>query len=340
MRHSRAPLAGSRIENHVVAMSSLPSLAEIESAAVVVNQAVPPTPHFNWPLLSARAGCELWVKHDNHTAVGSFKLRGAIHYVTRLLSREPGVRGVIAATRGNFGQAIAFAARRHGLAAVVVVPHGNSPEKNRAMRALGAELIEHGDDFQAALEFSGQLAAQRKLHWVPSFHRDLACGNAVSALAFLRGAPPLDVVYVPLGMGSGVCAMLAARAALGGKSKIVAVVSAHAPAYALSFETRRRTTHPASSRVADGVACSTTDPEALEEILHGVVRVVRVTDDEVEAALRAYFSDTHNVAEGAAGVALAGVLQDRAQLAGQRVGVVFTGGNIDAAAFARVLAAG
>ena len=196
-------------------MTPLPTLAEIEAAAAIVRPVVPATPQFSWPLLNARAGCELWVKHENHGPLGAFKVRGGLVYFNRLLEREPGVRGVIAATRGNHGQSVAFAAGRCGLRAVIVVPHGNSVEKNAAMRALGAEMIEHGDDFQAALEHAKRLAAERGLHAMPSFHHDLVCGVAVSALDFLRGTPPLDVVFVPIGMGSGICAMTAARNALG-----------------------------------------------------------------------------------------------------------------------------
>ena len=319
-------------------MRPLPTLPEIESIAAEVNSVVPATPQFSWPLLNARAGCELWVKHENHTAIGSFKIRGAVNYFNQLMAREAGVRGVVAATRGNFGQAVAFAAARRGLSATIVVPHGNSVEKNRAMRALGAELLEHGDDFQAALEHSRELASGRGLHWVPSYHRDLAWGNAVSMLDFLRKAPALDCVYVPIGMGSGVCALIAARDALELPTRIIGVASEQAPAIALSFDARHVVKFAASTRIADGMACSTPDREALEHVFLGAERVVRVSDDLAEAAMRAYFSDTHNIAEGAAGAGLAAVLADREALKGKRVGVVFTGGNIDAGTFARVLA--
>ncbi|HUR56864.1 MAG TPA: threonine dehydratase [Opitutaceae bacterium] len=318
---------------------ALPSLSEIEAAAAVLAPVVPDTPTYSWPLLNARVGGELWVKHDNHTAIGSFKLRGAVIYLARLLAREPHVRGVIAATRGNFGQSIAFAARHHGLAATIVVPHGNSPEKNRAMQALGAELLEHGDDFQAALEESARLATRRGLHAVPSYHHDLVVGNAVSALDFLRKAPPLDRVYVPIGLGSGVCAMVAARNALGLATEVIGIAADRAPGIALSFEARKLIVHPAATRIADGMACSTPNPDALGHVLQEIRRVLRVSDDEIEAAMRAYFSDTHNVAEGAAAAGLAGALQDRAAVAGRRAGVVFTGSNVDAPVFARVLAA-
>lgn len=318
-------------------MAPLPTLAEIESIAPEIDAVVPPTPQYSWPLLNERAGCELWVKHENHTAVGSFKIRGSLNYVSRLVSREPRVRGIIAATRGNFGQCLAFAASRHGLSATLVVPHGNSVEKNRAMRALGADLVEHGPDFQAALVHAEALAAERGLHWVPSFHRDLVWGNAVSMLSFLRGAPELGSVYVPIGTGSGVCALVAARDALGLGTRIVGVVSEEAPAVALSFGLKKLVVHAATTRIADGLACSTPDPEALQVILAGVERVVSVSDDEVEAAMRCFFTDTHNVAEGAAGAALAAVLKDGQGLSGRRVGAVFTGGNVDTGTFARVL---
>jgi threonine dehydratase len=318
-------------------MHGLPTLAEIESIAAGIDAVVPPTPQFSWPLLNARAGCGLWVKHENHTAIGSFKIRGALNYVDRLVEREPGVRGIVGATRGNFGQALAFAASRRGLASTIFVPHGNSVEKNRAMRALGAELIEHGDDFQAALVHSEGLAKDRKWHWVPAFHRDLVWGNAVSMLRFLRSAPALELAYMPIGMGTGICALIAARDALGLPTRIVGVASVEAPAIGLSFKARRVVAHPAATRIADGMACRTPSAEALGIILGGAERIAAVSDDEAEAAMRAYFSDTHNVAEGAAGTALAAVLRDSGDVSGKRVGVVLTGGNVDAAAFCRVL---
>ena len=321
-------------------MRPLPGLSEIESIAAQMCSIVPTTPQISWPLLNARAGCELWVKHENHTAIGSFKIRGALNYMSQLMARETRVPGVIAATRGNFGQAVAFAAARLGIPATIVVPRGNSAEKNRAMRALGAELLEHGGDFQEALVKSRELAAERRLHWVPSFHHDLVWGNAVSALDFLRRAPALDCVYVPIGLGSGACALIAARDALKLPTRIIGVASEQAPAYALSFDAKRVVTADASTRIADGMACSTPDGDALEHILLGADRIVRVSDDQTEAAMRAYFSDTHNVAEGAAGAGLAAVLSGGAALRGKRVGVIFTGGNVDSGTFARVLAAG
>jgi threonine dehydratase len=319
-------------------MESLPNRAEIESIAEVVNGIIPPTSQFSWPLLNARLGCELWVKHENHTPIGSFKIRGGVNYIAQLVRREPTTRGVILATRGNHGQSIAFAAGRFGLKTTVVVPHGNSAEKNAAMRVLGAELLEHGADFQAALEQSQKLAAECGLHWVPSFHRDLVCGNSVSTLDFLQKAPSLARVYVPIGLGSGICAMIAARDALGLPTKIIGVAPETASAIALSFAARKVVAHPVSTRIADGLACSTPNAEALPHILAGVERIVRVSDDEIEAAMRAYFIDTHNVAEGAAGAGLAAALKEKSINASQRVGVVLTGGNVDREIFARILA--
>lgn len=318
-------------------MSELPTLAELESATAVVRQWVPPTPQFTWPLLNARTGLEVWVKHENHTPVGSFKARGALVYFDRLLRTRPTLHGVVAATRGNFGQAVTFAARRSGLRAVIVVPHGNSVEKNAAMCALGAELIEHGEDFQAAFEHAQHLAAAQELHFVPSFDLQLVAGAGTYALEFLRGAPPLDALFVPVGLGSGICGMFAARNALGLPVKIIGVVSAQAPAYARSFATRRVVSHPVTTRIADGVAIRQPDPRAVEIIARQAERFVIVSDDEVEAAMRVLFADTHNAAEGAGAVALAALLQESTRWAGRRVGVVLTGGNVDRLVFARVM---
>ncbi|HEY1764416.1 MAG TPA: threonine dehydratase [Opitutaceae bacterium] len=317
----------------------LPTRQEIELVAAEIDSVIPPTPQYSWPLLNARAGCELWVKHENHTAIGSFKIRGAVCYIRRLTERAPRSPGVIAATRGNFGQAVAFAAAHHRLRSTIVVPHGNSPDKNRAIRALGAELIEEGDDFQAALIKADALAGKLGLHSMPSFHRDLVLGNSVSMLRFLRSVPALEAAYVPIGLGSGICALMAARDALGLPTRIVGVASALAPAIALSFEADRLVTHPATTRIADGMACSTPDPDALEQILRGVDRVVTVSDAEVEAAMRACFLDTHNVIEGAGAAGMAALLREREAVAGRRVGVVFSGGNVDAETFARILSA-
>lgn len=319
-------------------MSTLPSLAEIEAAAAAVYRVMPPTPQISWPLLNARAGLEVWVKHENHTPLGAFKVRGGLVFFDALRLAQPDLRGVVAATRGNHGQSVAFAARRHRLRAVIVVPHGNSVEKNASMRALGAELIEHGEDFQAAYEHAQRLAADQGLYPMPSMDRTLIPGVATYALEFFRQAPALDVVYVPIGMGSGICGVLAARDALGLRTRVVGVVSDRAPMYALSFAARRPVSHPVTTHLTDGLACRTPHEEALQFILRGADRVTQVSDAEVGAAMRALFSDTHNVAEGAGAAALAALLQEKETLRGRRAGIVLSGSNVDRAMFTEVLA--
>ena len=311
----------------------------MEDARRIVREAMPPTPQQRWPLLDQRLGASAWVKHENHTAVGAFKLRGGLVYFDALRRREPGCTGVISATRGNHGQSVGFAARRHGLAATIVVPRGNSVEKNASMRALGVELIEHGDDFQAAREHAAWLAVQRGLHMIPSFHDDLVRGVATYWLEFfeaLSGHAP-DVVFVPIGQGSGICACAAARAHTGSRTKIIGVVSAHATAYQQSFREGRVIEAPVTTELADGMACRVPDAQALDVIRREVDDVIAVTDDEIARAMRGFFADTHNAAEGAGAASLAGALQQRAAWAGRCIGLALTGGNVDSALFARVL---
>ena len=296
---------------------------------------MPPTPQIRWPLLCARAGAEVWVKHENHTPAGAFKVRGGIVYIDQLRRREPEVTGVAAATRGNHGQSVAFAATRAGLRAVIVVPHGNSPEKNAAMRAFGAELIEHGADFQEAYEYLATLAEAEHLHLVRSFDPALVAGVGTYALELFRAVPSLETVYVPIGMGSGICGTIAARNALGLKTEIVGVVASGAPAYALSFNARHVVTAGADT-MADGLACRVPDPEALEIMLDGASRIVTVDDAEIQAAMRHLFSDTHSAAEGAGAAALAALLKERT---GRRAAVILSGANVDSDVFARVLGA-
>jgi threonine dehydratase len=316
----------------------LPSLQETEEASALVYRHMPPTPQYRWPLLDAAAGTEVWVKHENHTPVGAFKIRGGIVYFDWLKRERVDVSGVVAATRGNHGQSVGYAARMMGVPAVIVVPHGNSREKNAAMRALGAELIEHGEDFQEATEFADTLASERGLLKVPSFDWLLVRGVATYCLEFLRGAPDLDTVYVPVGMGSGICAMIAARDALGLRTKVVGVVSTGAPAVQLSFAARRKIEHAVTTVLADGMACRVPNEEALAAILAGAERVVAVSDEEVAAAMRTLFTCTHNVAEGAGAAGFAALMQEREMMRGKRIGVVICGGNVDADVFARVLA--
>lgn len=316
----------------------LPGRDELQAALEVVRAQIPPTPTIRWPLLEQRLGTTVHVKHENHTALGAFKLRGGAVYLHELLRREPRVHGVISATRGNHGQSIARAAARYGLAATIVVPYGNSVEKNAAMRALGATLVEHGDDFQQAREHATALAEGLGLHMVPSFHRDLVRGVASYWIEFFERVQP-DVVLVPIGQGSGICACAAARAFTGATSRIVGVVSAHATAYQRSFAAGRAIEAPVSTQLADGMACRVPDAQALAIIQREVDDIVAVSDDEVAEAMRVYFSDTHNVAEGAGAAPLAAALQRREALAGRSLGLALTGGNVDREVFARVLGA-
>lgn len=318
----------------------LPDRNSLEAAARVVYAAMPATPQYVWPLLAEALGTEAWLKHENHTPVGAFKLRGGLTYFEALRRREPGCRGVVSATKGNHGQSIGFAARRAQLPATIFVPFGNSREKNAAMRALGVTLIEHGDDFQAAREEAARFAAAHGLHFVRAFDMDLVRGVATCWMELFAAAPSLDVIYVPIGQGSGICAAIAARQALGLATSIIGVVSAQAPCQALSFSARRAIEAPVTTRLADGLACRVPDAEALELMLRFVDDVIEVGDDEIAAAMRLLFATTHNVAEGAGAASLAGALKQRARLKGKKVGLTLCGANVDSDVFARVLAGG
>jgi threonine dehydratase len=315
------------------------TLDELRQAHDLVRKTLRPTPSFAWPLLKERLGAEVVVKHENHQATGAFKVRGGLTYCEALRRLEPDVKGIISATRGNHGQSLAFAGRRYGIPVTILVPRGNSSEKNAAMRALGAELIEHGSDFQAAREEAMRLAETRGLHAVPSFHRNLVRGVATYALELFTEHPDLDVLYVPVGQGSGICGCIAARDALALKTEIVGVQSAGAPAYALSFEAKRVVTTTSADTFADGVATRAPDEEAVAVIARGASRVALVTDDEIAEAIRAYWTDTHNLAEGAGAAPLAAAMKERARLADRKVGLVLSGGNIDFDLFQRWVAA-
>ncbi|MCC7273163.1 MAG: threonine dehydratase [Alphaproteobacteria bacterium] len=318
---------------------SLPDRAALEAAAAKVHAVFGPTPQFCWPLLCARAAAEVWVKHENHTPIGAFKVRGGIVHMDRVKQTRPGLAGVVTATRGNHGQSVALAARAAGLAATVVVPHGNSVEKNAAMRAQGAAIVEHGDDFQDAYEFARAEADRLGLHFVDSFQPDLVEGVGTYALELFSAVPDIDTVYVPIGLGSGICGTMAARDALGLRTKVVGVVAAGAPAYALSFAAGRPVSTNAVDTMADGVACRVPNAEAFAMIKAGAERIVTVDDAAIAAAMRHYFTDTHNVAEGAGAAPLAALLQERAAMAGRRVAVILSGGNVDRAVYAPILAA-
>ncbi len=316
----------------------LPTREEIEEAGKIVYKVMAPTAQYCWPLLCQRLGTEIWLKHENHTPVGAFKIRGGLVYFEVLSKSGRLPKGVISATRGNHGQSVGLAANMQGIAAKIVVPRGNSTEKNAAMKVLGVDLIEHGEHFQEAREHAGKLAEELSLLMVPSFHPLLVAGVATYSLELLTAVPDLDLIYVPIGLGSGICGMMSAREALGHKAIIVGVVSAHARAYAKSFAAKIPMESPVSTHLADGVACSTTDPEALELILDGVERIVEVTDLEIAEAMRTIFECTHNVSEGAGAAGFAAAMKEKDKLGGLKVGTVISGGNVDRDVFSEVLA--
>lgn len=312
-------------------MEPLPSLAEIESAKALIRPHIRETPTYRWPLLEKDLGVEVWVKHENHTPVGAFKIRGGLVYLDELKRTEPDTAGVIAATTGNHGQSIAYAAREHGMRAVIVVPHGNNPEKNAAMRSLGAELVEHGREFQEALEYSRELAAREGLHAVPSFHPWLVRGVATYGLELFHSVADLDAVFVPIGLGSGFCGLAAARAALGLKAALIGVVSEHAPAYQLSFRQGEFIEQPSTTRVAEGVACKTPNRDALEHIREHAHDIVTVSDDEAIDGVAELLRCTHQLAEGAGALSWAALKKHREAWQGKRVAVILCGGNASTA---------
>ena len=305
------------------------SRAELDAAATLVHAVMPPTPAYAWPLLKRRYGLAVVVKHENHTPIGAFKVRGGIVYLDRLKRERPAVRGIVSATRGNHGQSLAFAAGHVGLPLAIVVPHGNSVEKNAAMRAFGAELIEHGRDFDEARERAAEIAAERGYEFVPSFHRDLVLGVATYALELFTAHPDIDVLYAPIGLGSGICGLIAARDLLGLKTRIVGVVPENADAYALSFAAGEVVPVNRLATFADGTAVRIPSAEALAIIRAGAERIVTVTEDAIAEAIRVYWSDTHNAAEGAGAVALAALAQEADGLGVQKAAVILSGQNID-----------
>jgi threonine dehydratase len=317
---------------------TLPSLEQIREAQSLVYRFLPPTPQYSWPLINERLGCEAWIKHENHTPVGAFKVRGALLYIDWLRQLQPEVNGVVAATRGNHGQGVAMSARLSGMKCTIVVPRGNSVEKNRAMIAQGADLVEHGSDFQESLEFAQEFAAQRGYSMVPSFHEKLVLGTATYAPEFFEKAPELAIVYVPIGLGSSISGVAAVRNALGLRTEIVGVVAAASPSYSLSFAQRRIVEASAGTALADGLACRTPNRDAVEIIWQYVARIAEVSDDEIAFSMRALFQDTHNVAEGAAAASLAAAMKEKDTNRGKRIGLVLTGGNVDASVFISVLA--
>ncbi|HEV3069331.1 MAG TPA: threonine dehydratase [Streptosporangiaceae bacterium] len=314
------------------------SSGDLDLAAGIVGRWVPPTPQYVWPLLAEYAGAEVWVKHENHTPTGAFKVRGGLVYAERLRAGRPEVKGVVSATRGNHGQSLAFAGRAAGIGVTIVVPEGNSPDKNAAMRGFGAELIVHGRDYQSSREHASEIGAQRGLETVPPFHPDLVLGVATYARELFGAAGELDAVYVPVGMGTGICGIIGVRDLLGLRTEVIGVVAAQAPAMALSFQAGRAVTTETAHTFVDGVACRVPDPGAVAAINAGAARVLAISEDDAAQAMRVLFTTTHNVPEPAGALALAGLLAERSRVAGQRVAVIQTGGNADTGLLLQVLA--
>ncbi len=313
------------------------TLEAIEQSAQIIYREFQATPQYRWGLLEQLLGTRCWVKHENHTPVGAFKIRGGLTYFAALAQRGELPKEVISATRGNHGQSIGWAARAHGVACTIVVPHGNSVEKNAAMRALGVNLIEHGAEFQDAREHAMALAQARGAHMVPSFHWDLVRGVSTYWWELFKAAPELDVVYVPIGMGSGCVSAITAKRAMGLRTKIVGVVSTHATSYALSLAAGRVIPSPVTTVLADGMACRQADESALAAMQGELDHIVQVTDEEVATAMRQIYQATHNVAEGAGAASFAAAMQERGLLNDQTVGITLCGGNVDAAVFSKVL---
>lgn len=313
-------------------------LHNLTDARAIVSRAMAPTPQYRWPLLCEAIGAEIRVKHENHTPTGAFKVRGGLVYVDRLLTREPDVAGLVCATRGNHGQSIAFAAKRAGLSCRIVVPYGNSREKNAAMRAFGGEIVEHGQDFDDAFAEARRMAAAEGLHLVPSFHPDLVAGVGTYGLELFEAEPDLDIVFAPVGLGSGLCGLIAARDGLGAAARIVGVVSDKADAYARSFAAGSVVNVAEVATFADGIAVREPNAEALEVIRRGADSIVTVSEDAIAEAIRLYYRATHNIAEGAGAAALAAAMQDKANLADKKVGVILCGQNIDTDWYAGILA--
>lgn len=310
---------------------------DIEQAARHVYQVMPATAQYPWPLLAERLGCTVWVKHENHTPTGAFKVRGGITFLHWLRREHPGVKGIVSATRGNHGQSLALAASTLGLRALIVVPEGNSLEKNNAMRGFGGEVVECGRDFDEAREEAARLAQLHGLYLVPPFHPELVKGVATYALELFIAAPDLDTVYVPIGCGSGICGVIAARDALGLNTQVVGVVSKEAAAAKLSFEAGAICETASANTFADGLAVRKPVPDAFAIYGAASARIVSVSEGEIAEAMRVYYTDTHNLAEGAGAAALAALIQEREMMLGKRVAVILSGGNVDRSVYASVI---
>ena len=311
--------------------------SEINTVTELIYKYMQPTAQIEWPLLSKRAGCSVIVKHENHTPIGAFKIRGGLLYISRLIKENQSIKGVIAATRGNHGQSIGFAAKTFGIKAKIVVPLNNNPEKNAAMKALGVELIEHGSDFQQSFEYASKIASAEGLIMIPSFHKTLVEGVSTYALELFNKYSDLDRIYVPIGLGSGICGVISIRDMLQLKTEVIGVVSENANSYALSFQAKRPVSTSSAETIADGIACRTPHPEAFEYILKGAERIVSVSEKDIIESIKFYFSDTHNIAEGSAAAALAAMLKENNINHNKKIGLILSGGNVDINTYKKAL---
>jgi threonine dehydratase len=314
------------------------TLNELGNAAETVAATMKPTPAYRWPLLAGRTGADVIVKHENHTPTGSFKARGGLVYVDRMGKHGATPKGLVTATRGNHGQSVAIGASRAGLPALIVVPEGNSAEKNAAMAAFGGNLVTAGKDFDESRAIAAAYQSSHGYEFVPSFHPDLVAGVATYAYELFLDHADIDAVLVPVGMGSGICGLIGVRDLLGLKTEIIGVVAKKAPAFADSFEAGRPRPSANARTFADGLACRDPQPEPLEIILKGASGMIRVSEDDIAEAIRIYFRDTHNIAEGAGAAPLAALMRERDRFRGKRVALILTGGNIDLPVIADVLA--
>lgn len=314
-----------------------PSFEDALRARELVMQHLRRTPTWSYPALSRELGCELFIKHENHQPIGAFKVRGGISLMASLSDLERG-RGVVAATRGNHGLSLAYAARLFGTRAVIVVPHGNNPEKNEAMRALGAELVEYGRDFDEACQQAERLVASQGLRYIHSAEEPaMLAGVASLGIELFEDVPDLDYVFVPVGLGSGICGICLARGVLSPRTQVVGVQAERAPSIYLSWKQKRLVTTESADTFADGLATRVPAELTLEVIQRDVADFVAVGEGAIAWAIRDLLRYTHNLAEGAGAAPLAAIRERRDWVRGKRVAMIMSGGNIDTATLKRVL---
>jgi len=314
------------------------NLDELHQAKELIHTVMPATPAYNWPQINSNTGCNVWVKHENHTPTTAFKVRGGIYLLDKLSRSKNKPPGIISATRGNHGQSLSFSGASKGIPVVIVAPECNSADQNRAIKSFGAKLILHGVDFEASRQYSHKLQEENGYFHVPPFCRDLVIGVATYALEFMSAVKDLDTIYVPVGMGSGICGLIKTRDLLGLKTKIVGVVAEGAPTFYQSFQAGHIIPTSEANTIADGVATSSPMEEGFEIIKHGAERIVKVSDQQIAEAMYQYYKFTHNLAEGAGATALAALNKEKQLMAGKKVGVILTGGNIDFKRFCEYVA--